>query len=196
MPNDILQAETIYHIYNRGNNLENIFIEERNYNYFLSLLEKYVLPIAEIYAYCMLKNHFHIVLKIKEKAKIPEKYRDKIHLPFSNMFNTYTKSINKAYHRTGSLFQENPKRNKVENEDYLRQLIVYIHLNPLKHKFLNQFELYNHSSYSSYLSNAATNLEREYVYELFGGKENFIYFHNENQIKYEGLINEIDQFDY
>ena len=196
MPNDILQAETIYHIYNRGNNLENIFIEERNYNYFLSLLKKYVLPIAEIYAYCMLKNHFHVVLKIKDESELPEKYRHKIHLPFSNMFNTYTKSINKAYNRTGSLFQEHPKRNKVENEDYLRQLIVYIHLNPLKHKFLNQFELYNHSSYPSYLSNAASNLEREYVFELFGGKENFIYFHNENQIKYEGLLNEIDQFDY
>lgn len=195
MPNENLQAGSIYHFYNRGNNKENIFKEERNYNYFLQLVKKYVLPVSEIYSYCLMKNHFHIVLKIKEKDELPEKYKEKIHLPFSNLFNTYTKSINKAYNRTGSLFQEHPKKNTVENEEYLRQLIIYIHLNPLKHKFSDKFENYKHSSFLSYLSEKETNLSRDYVFELFGGKENFIFCHNESQIKQEGFVDEIDKLD-
>ncbi|WP_395066016.1 transposase [Flavobacterium sp.] len=191
MKNDILEAGAIYHFFNRGNNKENIFIEDRNYNYFL----KYLLPISDVYAYCLLKNHFHIAIKIREKEELPEKYQEKIHLPFSNLFNTYTKSINKAYDRSGSLFQEHPQRNRVENEEYLRQLIIYIHLNPLKHKFSDDFSAYKHSSFQSYLSDRETNLDKEYILDLFGGKENFIYYHHEKQQKYEGLIDEIDKFD-
>lgn len=99
MKKDVFQPGAVYHLYNRGNNKEDIFIEERNYIYFLHLLKKYILPISEVYAYCLLKNHFHVALRIKEKEKLPEKYQEKIHLPFSNLFNTYTKSINKAYER-------------------------------------------------------------------------------------------------
>jgi len=196
MKKDILESGAIYHFYNRENNKENIFIEERNYNYFLQLVKKCLLPIADIYAYCLLKNHFHLAFKIKEKEDLPEKFIDKIHLPFSNLFNTYTKSVNKAYDRTGSLFQEHPQRNRVETEEYLRQLIIYIHQNPLKHKFTDDFSIYKHSSYQTYLSEKDTNIKRAYIFDLFGGKENFIFYHNENQIKFEGLIDEIDKFDF
>ena len=58
MKKDVLESGSIYHFYNRGNNKENIFIEERNYNYFLQLVKKYLLPIADIYAYCLLKKSF------------------------------------------------------------------------------------------------------------------------------------------
>ena len=196
MKKDVLESGAIYHFYNRGNNKENIFIEERNYNYFLQLVKKYLLPIADIYAYCLLKNHFHLAFKIKEKEDLPEKFTAKIHLPFSNLFNTYTKSINKAYNRTGSLFQEHPQRNRVESEEYLRQLIIYIHLNPLKHMFTDDFSTYKHSSYQTYLSEKETNIDRQYILDLFGNKENFVFHHIENQIKYDGLIDEIDRFDF
>lgn len=195
MPNEILEPGVIYHFYNRGNNQENIFVEERNYNYFLLLMKKYIVPIADVYAYCLLKNHFHIALKIKDNDDLPEKYREKIHLPFSNMFNTYSKSFNKAYLRKGSLFQEHPKRNRVESEEYLRQLVVYIHLNPSKHKFTNQFENYHHSSFKAYQTEKMSNIDTEFIFELFGGKENFLFYHDERKINYEGLINEIDLFD-
>ena len=195
MKQDVFEAGNYYHIYNRGNNRENIFIEERNYNYFLKLLVKYVVPIADIYAYCLLKNHFHILLRIKDYDELPEKYKNKVHLPFSNLFNTYTKSINKAYDRTGSLFQEHLQKNRVSNEDYLRQLIIYIHLNPVKHKFTNNFESYKHSSHCTYLSEKETNIDRAYILELFDGLENFIFYHDENKIKYEGVIYEINKLD-
>ena len=63
-----LQANKIYHIYNRGNNREDLFREERNYRYFMSLYVKYIEPIADTFAYCLLKNHFHVLVRIKDAA--------------------------------------------------------------------------------------------------------------------------------
>ena len=82
MHKETFEADCYYHIYNRGNNKEDIFIEDRNYNFFLFRLKKYILPIADVYAYCSLKNHFHIVLKIKPKEDLPDTFKNKIHLPF------------------------------------------------------------------------------------------------------------------
>jgi putative transposase len=196
MEKDIFESGHYYHIYNRGNNKENIFIEEKNYNYFLEKLKKYLLPIADVYAYCLLKNHFHIILRIKNKEEMPEKLKEKIHLPFSNFFNSYAKSINTSYNRTSSLFQEHLQRNQIENEEYLRQLIVYVHLNPTKHKFAKSFETYLHSSYRSYLSNKETSIDRDFILELFGGLENFKFYHDERRLVYEGVIDAIDKMDY
>lgn len=195
MEKDFFEEGKYYHIYNRGNNKENIFIEEKNYRYFLEKMKKYILPIADVYAYCLLKNHFHIVLRIKDKVDLPEKLKEKIHLPFSNLFNSYSKSINKAYNRTGSLFQEHLQRNRIEDENYLKQLIIYVHLNPIKHKFSERFETYLHSSYRSYLSNNLTSIDRDFILNLFDGLENFKVCHNERRIVYEGVIQNINLVD-
>jgi putative transposase len=58
-----------YHVFNRGNNGENVFLEKRNYPYFLSLYTKYIEPIAETYAYCLLRNHFHLLVRIKTEEE-------------------------------------------------------------------------------------------------------------------------------
>ncbi|WP_449401217.1 transposase [Chryseobacterium wanjuense] len=67
---ETLEFGYFYHIYNRGNNSGTIFFEEKNYNYFLQLLSKYIVPIGEIYAYCLLKNHFHFLIKLKDESEI------------------------------------------------------------------------------------------------------------------------------
>jgi REP element-mobilizing transposase RayT len=67
-----LLFDTYYHIYNRGNNRENIFVEERNYEYFLRLYEKHITPVADTFAYCLLQNHFHICVRIKSEEEILE----------------------------------------------------------------------------------------------------------------------------
>lgn len=114
----LLEHGKFFHIYNRGNNGENIFIEERNYHYFLLLYEKYILPVADTFAFCLLMNHFHLFVRIKsegeiikgmdlqglddvEGLKIPDPTNQ-----FSIFFNAYAKAINKAYGRTGSLFEK------------------------------------------------------------------------------------------
>jgi REP element-mobilizing transposase RayT len=175
-----LISDTYFHIYNRGNNREDIFKEDRNYHYFLELMEKYILPVCEVYAYCLLKNHFHLIIKTKEEIESKT-----ISQSFSNMFNTYSKAINKAYGRSGSLFQDRFSRKKIESEDYLRQLIIYTHLNPQHHKLISDFRNYKHSSYQSYLSDNPSKLEREFTFSLFDGRSNFEYVHLNRKLEVE-----------
>ena len=65
-----------YHIYNRGNNQENIFIEDINYEYFIILIKKYLIETCNIYAYCLLPNHFHILFQIKSLSELSEQYKN------------------------------------------------------------------------------------------------------------------------
>ena len=62
-----LLGDQYYHVYNRGNNREPLFRERRNYPYFLKLYAKYIEPVAETYAYCLLKNHFHLLIRTKDE---------------------------------------------------------------------------------------------------------------------------------
>lgn len=102
---DSIEEGHFYHIYNRGNNGGNIFFEEANYHYFLKLLAKYIYPIADIYCYCLMKNHFHLLVRIKEiqDVKIEELSYATTEKPlrlnassqFSRMFNAYSQAVNK-----------------------------------------------------------------------------------------------------
>ncbi len=119
-----------------------------------------------------MRNHFHIILKTKEATEDVI-----ISRKISNLFNAYSKAINKTYHRTGSLFQDRFARKKIENEDYLKQLIIYVHLNPVHHGFIDDHRKYRHSSYQSYLSDRPSKLDREFILSLFDTRENFEYQH-------------------
>ncbi len=176
---ELLEPTFFYHFYNRGNNKENIFVEKANHHYFLSLIEKYLIPVADIYAYCLLPNHFHFVIKMKEAEQLPVKIqigKTKLSQPFSNLFNAYTKAFNKKYNRTGSLFQKHPKRIKVESDEYLQQLIVYVNTNPTHHE-LGDYETYVFSSYQALISNSPTLIKRKEVIDLFDTVENLKYMH-------------------
>jgi putative transposase len=170
-----------YHIYNRGINGETIFKEEKNYYYFLEKWAQHVSPIADTFAYCLLKNHFHCIVRIKEEdVYISIDGREKLAEPsrqFSNFFNSYAQSINKAYERTGGLFESPFKRIEVVNENYFSRLIVYIHANPEKHGFVKDFKTYPYSSFDALLSTKASKLKREEVLNWFGGKDAYQSFH-------------------
>ena len=84
-----LQPGNYYHIFNRGNNRENIFIQERNYYYFLQLYTRYIDPVADTFAYCLLRNHFHLLVRIKDTADSP--FTPSQH--FSHLFNAYARTI-------------------------------------------------------------------------------------------------------
>ena len=143
MPQVQLFPNTYYHIYNRGNNGETIFIEERNYRYFLQLYRNHITPIAETYAYCLLRNHFHFLIRLKDLQGFEnlEGLADgrKNSQPFANFFNAYTKAFNKSYNRTGSLFEGRFKRKPVTDDRYFQALVIYIHQNPEKHGLIDDF---------------------------------------------------------
>jgi REP element-mobilizing transposase RayT len=192
MPSPVpLQHDQYYHVYNRGNNREDIFIDERNYRYFLELYAKYIEPVADTYAYCLLRNHFHLLVRIKtveeqeEHVKtlrvsdVPSAETLRVFKPkkpsqqFGNLFNAYAKAINKAYQRTGSLFENPFGRIPVTSDAYYVQLITYIHHNPQKHGFVDDFRLWPYSSYHAMLSEKQTRLKRNDVLAWFNGPAAF-----------------------
>ena len=199
---------TFYHIYNRGNNHENMFLRERNYAYFLELWWKHTSPIAETWAYCLLRNHFHSVVYIKNKEDLtgltldsvsPDTRLDRRVDPsdtqrdlsglkrrepskyFSNFFNAYARAVNIATQRTGALFERPFKRIPVDSTAYLMQIIVYIHQNPQKHRFAEDFREWKYSSFHLLTSDIPSRLQRGRVIELFGSKEDFVRIHQEIQ---------------
>ncbi len=170
-----------YHIYNRGNNGETIFKEERNYRYFLNLYGKYIAPIVNTYAYCLLGNHFHILLQIKQRSRLENLYSLKeISQHFATFFGTYTKAINKAYSRTGSLFEGRFKRKPISQNHYFAHLIVYIHRNPQLHGFVDDYRHWPYSSYQAFNTQKPTRLNREAALECFDGQDHFFHVHEKS----------------
>jgi REP element-mobilizing transposase RayT len=168
-----LQAGRFYHVYNRGNARADLFFEERNYAYFLDRYQKYVSPGVDTFAYCLMKNHFHFLVRVKtcEVSHVDTMRR------FSRFFNCYAKSINSVYGRTGSLFQKRFHRKELTDVEALQTVMLYIHMNPVKHRFAEDFRDYRHSSYNAILTEEPTFLAREEVVHWFGGKERLEWFH-------------------
>jgi putative transposase len=172
-----LQRGVYYHIYNRGNNRESLFVEERNYAHFLALYAKYIQPIAETFGYCLLRNHFHLLVRIKE-AGDGEREPSRC---FSNLFNAYARAFNHAYQRTGALFQRPFGRIVVSGERYAAALVVYIHRNPQHHRFVADFRDWPHSSYHALVGTRPTRLRRDTVLAWFGGLADFLAAHKRDQ---------------
>jgi putative transposase len=97
---------------------------------------------------------------------------------FSDFFNSYTKSINTSLKRTGGLFETPFKRIHIDNDAYFSRVLWYIHFNPQKHGFVENFKDYPYSSYHSHLTDKPTKLAREEVIKWFGNDERYSDFHN------------------
>ena len=170
MKSEVLEKDNYYHIYNRGINSCKIFLNEDNYSYFIRLFIKHLIPFVTVYAYCLLYNHFHFVIRVDAE---PENASQKL----SNFFNAYAKSFNNAHGRTGSLFERPFKRIKLESRHYLTNLIIYINTNPAKHDILYNYEDYTFSSYHQTISKNSQIIAYDGVLDLFDGVENFKFVH-------------------
>ena len=179
-----------YHIYNRGINSCNLFKEKENYEYFLNLYDQYISPVAETFAWVLMPNHFHFLVRIKEESEIISDLTGfqnlsglvKLkppHQHFSNLFNAYSKSVNKRYFRHGALFERPFQRKKINNADHLKQVILYIHHNPVHHNFCELMMDYPWSSYLPCISVKPTKLHRESVIGWFDNEANFKFCHNQ-----------------
>jgi putative transposase len=138
-------------------------------------------PIADTFAYCLLYNHFHFLVRIKKVEELNLNLTGLQDLSglasglkqpgqhFSNLFNAYAKAINKTYNRTGALFQRPFGRIEVDAEDYFVHLITYIHQNPQKHGLAADFRAWAYSSYHALRSTQPTRVKREIVLTWFNG---------------------------
>ena len=96
---------------------------------------------------------------------------------FSNLFNSYTKALNKSMDRKGSLFMQNFKRKLVDDDNYLLNLIHYIHYNPANIRSGKDLKKWPFSSYNSFLNQEPGFVLTKDIIDLFGGKKSFLQFH-------------------
>lgn len=143
-------AGKYYHLFNRGNNYENVFYTHDDYLYFLKRFKHHLKAYCEIFAYALLPNHYHILIRINEGVE---------GCTFSNQFKLliqeYTFRINNRIGRNGNLFLKPYRRLEITCDEYYRRLIFYIHSNPNKHKICCDFKKYDYSSYLSITTNAS-----------------------------------------
>jgi putative transposase len=170
-----VEPSTYYHIYNHANGDENLFREDENYHFFLRQWTKYIEPVAVTYAYCLMPNHFHFLIRTKTSKvfgnlggldKQPSRI---ITQAFSNLFN-----------RRGSLFMPNFKKKPITSDDYLTAIISYIHCNPIHHGFCEGVGDWPHCSYQSLISLKPTRLARKEVLEWFGNIDALNEAHRQN----------------
>lgn len=165
-----IEPDQYYHIYNRGNNYDLLFYKDFNYSYFLKKYKEYLSQHVKTYAYCLLPNHFHLLIKTST---------NKVSSQFRKFFQSYSLSINKQEKRSGSLFLKPFRRIHIEDDNYLKWLIFYIHFIPEKHNIIDDSRNYPHSSFHL-LDNDKECIKWEEVFEWFGGKNDYLAFHNYN----------------
>lgn len=171
-----------YHIYSRGVNSENIFREEINYYYFLQQYKKYCSESFETLAYTLLKNHFHLVVYVRENVFVPQNngeglFRLNASTQFSHALNSYAQAFNKLYNRTGPLFESPFERKLIDKDEYLTSMIYYCHYNAELHGMTGDFKQWPHSSYHPIINADNTVVAADTVLSFFGGRISFEHHH-------------------
>jgi putative transposase len=196
-----------YHVYNRTNNKEPLFLDDADREVFLKKYAEYLAPFVHTFAYCLLGNHFHLLIAVKTEVEIvaaleqlPKSERSVVQkefliasesersiekvvsAQFSRLFISYAVSFNNKWKRSGNLLHRPFKRVLVQNDDHLVWLVYYINSNPRKHKIRMDFENYPWSSFLALASDKPTNLNRQNVHYWFGGWEAFLKFHFNSKV--------------
>ena len=188
-----LYPNRLYHFYTHANGDESLFRQEANYHYFLKLYAQYVHPVVKTYAYCLLPNHVHFMVRVRDmdvlKAFAQQKGKTLqgaealgglsklVSRQCSHLFNAYTQAYNRRFGRRGSLFEPNFRRKPVEHEAYADRLMVYIHMNAVHHRLVRSVEAWPHSSWHAYqweaMQKRQSALAREEAWGWFGSPEVF-----------------------
>jgi putative transposase len=141
----ILEEDKYYHLYNRSNNREIVFKEEKNYSYFLGKYQAYCHSYFETLVFCLMPTHFHLL--VKSISPDLEGARKAVAL----LLSSYTKAIDVQSKRHGSLFQPHTKAIEITDHSYLMTVISYIHQNPVRAGLVRRMENWPYSSYCSLL---------------------------------------------
>lgn len=148
----------VYHVMLRGINKQIIFQDDEDKTRFLIALSSFKdSSNYELYAYCLMDNHIHILMK---------EIDDSISTAIKRISSSYVYWYNKKYDRCGHLFQERFKSEAVEGEGYLLTVLRYIHQNPVKAGIVDDISEYKWTSYNEYI-NKAVIVNVDYILGLF-----------------------------
>ena len=161
---DKIETGKYYHVFTRAHGAEVVFKSKENYRFFLRKYQRYISPVCETYAYCLIYNHLHLLVRVKDAKDIAinPKYKETDDLDqyvtkqFSNLFSSYTQAFNKLNNRMGGLFMSPYKRKVLKDGFYFLNLVRYIHLNPVNDKHCKHPKDWKHSSNNSIISNSST----------------------------------------
>jgi putative transposase len=199
-----LEQGHYYHIYNRGAGKSTLYLESKDYNKFIEKYWYYMFFAVETYAWCIMQNHFHFLIKVRSLAEQEEIYQ-KCKESFSegtffgdaydhtkpfdpgiqirHLMNSYTKFFNKKYDMSGTLVEGTFKRKRITNENHFNHLICYIHRNPIHHGICSNFEDYPFSSYHDYSGSNVSYLNKKECIDSFGGLKNLFNAHTEFRLR-------------
>ncbi len=131
-----------YHVYNRTSQNKKLFYSKENYRYFIQLwVNVHFKPCCRIAAWCLMPNHYHFVLKIIDAELFPKK--------MSYFFNRYCRALNIQCNQSGAVFPDRYKTRLVIDEKYLISLCCYVHLNPVRSKWVASPGEWPYSNYLS-----------------------------------------------
>lgn len=155
----------IYHIMLSGNEQRNIFLDDADRQKFLeTLAKKKTEKECSLYAYCLMDNHIHLVVRENHKQ---------ISTIIKGIATSYAMFFNIKYDRAGHVFHSRFKSESVDDEQYLISLIRYVHNNPVQAGIADKPEQYRWSSYHSYVSpGAGENVDAGYVLSMIDGNLN------------------------
>jgi putative transposase len=156
-------------------------------------LRKYILPIASVYAYCLIPNHFHLLVRTRDLPTIKKHFEkikrgrqfseegvpDFLMERFSNFLNSYAKSYNKVYQRKGGLFIDYIRRVEIATNNQLWSTVFYIHKNPVHHGYCNSLQNWEWSSFGVYEKRKWSWVRRDEVLRCFGTHTWFLQFHSQ-----------------
>jgi len=194
-----------YHVYNRSVDRKPMFFNDGNYEYFLKRYNHYLSPVIDTYAYCLMGNHFHLMMRVRDRMdlttflhhqnsassykmlsnlqQLPFPVHEIVSHQFQKFFQSYAMSFNKQRDRIGTLFQTPFKRVMIEDEADLARVILYIHANPQEHGIKKDFRDWKWSSYERVLIEKPSQLNKNETLDLFGGKEAYIQAHLDKYIQ-------------
>lgn len=152
----------IYHAMLRGINGQIIFQDNEDYEKFIQIIREYKEVCGyEIYAYCLMSNHVHLLIK---------EGREELGIVFRRIGAKYVYWYNYKYERNGHLFQDRYRSEVVENDKYFLTVLRYIHQNPVKAGIENDISKYPWSSYNEYLEKNGI-CDTKFVLSLFADDE-------------------------
>lgn len=152
-----------YHLFNRGNNRGRIFFDENDYAFFLRRVSRYLSPVVDVVAYCLMPTHYHILIRVRPvERSTPEDggqgeglQKSEAHESVSGAVQrltiSYTRCINKNYRRVGALFQGHYRFKLIDDRGYLQYLSRYIHRNPVEAGLVSRCADWPWSSYLEYV---------------------------------------------
>jgi putative transposase len=171
-----------YHVMNRGQSRRNIFIKDKGRQTFLDLLADMArLWKVEIYAYCLMENHYHLLLSTPTGA---------LSRPMRHLDGIYTQKFNRVHHRDGPLFRGRYKAILIDAEEYFLSVVRYIHKNPLGTGVVSNIDRYRWSSHWGYLNKkqCAEWLDTRSVISRLGGLNAY------QRFMHEEIEEEIEEF--